>query len=896
MLVRRVFMLFVLCLSFTVSVAQTSGKVTGQISSSDEAPLQKATVTIVNQADSSVISYTLTDLKGQFQLVKVPQGKLLRLFISHINAAPFYKDFILPDSTGYDFGKIKLGEATLKEVVITATSPIRMNKDSLEYSTDYFKVRPNANVEELLKELPGLQVNMDGDIYFQGRKVSAIRVNDKEFFNSDLKIASRNLDADLIKTVQVFSDRGASKFIVSNEANLPVVINLKLKRTFLRTDFGKIYGSGGTNSRYESGVLLNSFRDTLQVSLIGFANNINRGSFEYSELYEFGGLNRGENNNDINTGGRNYQGTGNNKAIGLNVNYDWKRTKVNFMYMFNYDKSSLTQLSLTDRYFDMVTQNSSSELNIGDGKNKHSLTGLVRHTISDNSFFEIRPTAEFRNTQTNFTSNVDILTSDTLVNNVNSNINAVMPSFAYRHAAKFETRISKKHLISIQNLVNFDRGVNDEDSRVSTYLLTRQKMRQDYNKVAGISYLNRSFSILPNYQINVSKSLIFQLDLLFEDSYRNYSQNLWLQNDTASGYRRFDLENRYRVNSKRYSTNVKLDWRPKEGVVFNFSTAFELRNHNVNYDGVIPDRRANYFNLLPTAKLYLKDIDIGWQRSSVVPSFSVLRTRTDNSNELQIKLPFFDFQNVLKDNWSLNYRKYGQQSQFTFGASLDRESGSVGIDNSIDVETGSYSTNSYLAGQTLSSYNYLQYFKGVKISENLQAQFSVSPTVNVYQNYTKVNMVENRNTSFAYSVNSEISLSWKNLIKIYPKYNFTLLTNQNTVQNNHNFVEQSLKTYSYGSAFSIGAINRFSLEASYVIKNLPTGLDKRDNIQLLDSSLYYNFKSGSQIKLTGFDILNQNTATYWTAQNNEVSFQETNVLNQYFLLGFVYKLKSTKLK
>jgi uncharacterized membrane protein len=94
-----------------------------------------------------------------------------------------------------------------------------MNKDTLEYNTNFFKTRPNANVEELLKELPGLQVNMDGSIYYQGKEVSKVKVNEKDFFSSDLRIATRNLDASLIKTVQVYRDKGETKRIMKTKIN-----------------------------------------------------------------------------------------------------------------------------------------------------------------------------------------------------------------------------------------------------------------------------------------------------------------------------------------------------------------------------------------------------------------------------------------------------------------------------------------------------------------------------------------------------------------------------------------------------------------------------------------------------------------------------------------------------
>src|SRR5690606_18863780 len=191
---------------------------------------------------------------------------------------------------------IALEGISLDDVVVNAPVPIRMNGDRLEYKAGYFKTRPNASVEELLQLLPGLQVNVDGSIIYQGKQVAGIRVNDKDFFAQDLTIATRNLDASLVDLVQVIKDKGESKREILDDSDLPIILNLKTKKEFLKANFGKFYASGGTRDRYESGALVNTFRDTLQVSFIGYANNLSRNGFDYSELAQYGGMSRAGNN------------------------------------------------------------------------------------------------------------------------------------------------------------------------------------------------------------------------------------------------------------------------------------------------------------------------------------------------------------------------------------------------------------------------------------------------------------------------------------------------------------------------------------------------------------------------------------------------------------------------
>src|SRR5690606_34336056 len=128
------------------------------------------------------------------------------------------------------------------------------------------------------------------------------------------------------------SDVCSSDLEILDDSQLPIVLNLKMKREFLKANFGKLYGGAATRDRYEAGALINTFRDTLQVSFIGFANNINRQGFDYSELNEHGGMNGSENQSFTNYG---TSGLMNQISAGVNINYDIeKKLKVNLMYNY----------------------------------------------------------------------------------------------------------------------------------------------------------------------------------------------------------------------------------------------------------------------------------------------------------------------------------------------------------------------------------------------------------------------------------------------------------------------------------------------------------------------------------------------------------------------------------
>lgn len=298
----------------------------------------------------------------------------------------------------------------LDEVVITQVAPVRLNGDTLEYKADYFKTRPNANVEELLQLLPGLQVNVDGTIYYQGRQVSAVRVNNKDFFAQDLTLATRNLDASLIDLVQVIKVKGDSKREILDDSELPIVINLKTKKEFVKADFGKFYGSGGTRDRYESGALVNTFRDTLQISFIGYANNLSRQGFDYSELSQYGGMSRAENNSFSYVS---YGGLQNKISLGLNANYDIeKKLKANLMYTFEQQKDYVDNKGTSSNFYESITETASNHNNSTFKNNAHRIRTFIRYIPDTTSRVSLESTIELGSNNNDHYGNSSTLRDD----------------------------------------------------------------------------------------------------------------------------------------------------------------------------------------------------------------------------------------------------------------------------------------------------------------------------------------------------------------------------------------------------------------------------------------------------------------------------------------------------
>jgi len=880
----------------TATLSQTKGKATGTIVSQAGEPLEKATVTVLAPKDSAVISYLLTDAKGNFEFVKLPTETDLILIVSHINASTYGQNFIIHNGL-HNFGQLRLNAKSLDEVVVNVLPPVRMNKDTLEYNTSFFKTRPNANVEELIKQLPGLQVNMDGTIYYQGKEVSKIKVNDKDFFVSDTRIATRNLDASLIKTIQVYRDKGESKINVEDEDKLPITINLKVKKEFLRASFGKAYGSAGTRERYEAGGLFNTFRDTLQLSFLAFGNNINRQSFDYSELSEQGGLNRAEHYGFDNFGGRNYSGEANDIGAGVNLNNDWgKKTKLNVMYMFKHNNTKNLNESNQIARYDSIEQFRSSRYQQQKKQFAHDVKSLFRHRMDTTSFFEFTPTVRINRERTDAYAFSKTDTKQDSINKSEAGGNSAETQFSYSHGLYIEKQLNKQHSLSFRNNINYNHnnsdGINEQTSHIysnpdpKTNLWTNQGSGNRSSAInSTLSYFNKSL-----------KKLNFSVFFAFNTNSTSQTESVYFDRDNTGKVHGSNLENNFDYNFQEYTSSIKFYWKPIKDIFIDIGTAYVVKNDHFDLKKL--DEKRNFKNgyWLPNIIFRYKGLSLVWQKNLQPPASGGIQTVESNLNPLYTRLQSLIFNNIQTQNINISFYTYTSKIQFNLGGNINYDNKSVGSRSWRDVKTGQYTYQSYLAGSKYNSSLYSSFRYNFKSGEDWNFYFSQNSNMYNYENYEAINDVDNKTNTLGMNFTQEFSVTWKNLISIQPKYTYSRNKNMNSVKDNPDFMETTYSTHRIGTGVNIHPIKGFSLESSYSLDNRASGLSGRKNYHILNASVYYTMKNNSQLKLTGFDILNQNIQNYWGSQGNTVYFGNSMTLKQYFMLGYIHKFNSIKTK
>lgn len=350
-------------------------------------PLIFATAMMLNPADSSLLSFTRTDEKGFFDFKGIKNQAYI-LNVTYVGYAPYFKRLEPSESGEVDLGVIlckPIAQEILEVVVKAARAPLSFKGDTLEYNAASFKVPPGSTVEDLLRRLPGIEVDADGNIKAQGKDVKRVYVDGKTFFGTDPKAATRNLDAEALTKVQVYNDQSEqAKTTGVEDGKKEKVMNLMLKDEYKKGRFGKITAGGGyPEALYKAKGNINFFDQKNQLSFIAYGNNVNETDIGWEDRQEFRGNSTGNWDSESfgflgdDGGGRRFfsffNGAGNgfskNAGGGANYNYFTNKSNFNFNYFYSFKDQNVLNLNnnrtfFNDSYFetrDTTTDNTLSQ-------------------------------------------------------------------------------------------------------------------------------------------------------------------------------------------------------------------------------------------------------------------------------------------------------------------------------------------------------------------------------------------------------------------------------------------------------------------------------------------------------------------------------------------------------
>lgn len=459
-----------LLLLSTVLTAQNPSRVTikGTVvdTSGDETPLP--TVMLLNPVDSTLINFTRGDNDGAFVFKNVKNVPYL-LKVSYVGYLPLQKHLPASAAETNDVGIIRIKPITtelLEVVVKAAKATLSIRGDTIEYDASSFKVPPGSTVEDMLRRLPGLDVDADGNIKAQGKDVKRVYVDGRTFFGDDPKAATKNLGAETISKVQVYNEASEqSKLTGVDDGKEQKAMNLELKEEYKKGAFGKITGAVGTEERWATRGNYNRFNKKEQFSIIAYANNINQTGVNWEDYGEFKGQNTfGDNDNgDFGFGGNNryyyfdgddsdipfnnFDGRGftENFGGGANYNFDNKKTKFNSSYFYNQTELTLDQSAFRQTFLQDSTFSNTDTSSRVDFRSNHSISTRLEQEIDSNNILIVKANTRFSHNDARYLQSQYFTGSNDLPSNsLDIDNNNLLDSWRLSGSGIFRHRFKKK--------------------------------------------------------------------------------------------------------------------------------------------------------------------------------------------------------------------------------------------------------------------------------------------------------------------------------------------------------------------------------------------------------------------------------------------------------------------
>lgn len=914
---QTLFLLSFLLVAMT-SKAQKATVKAQLVDSMQKQQLSNATVSLMNAADSSLIAFTRTNDDGSFYFDQLKTGRY-RLSASQVNFHPRWKNFeISANDETIDLGPIFMKDKSIMETVsvMSQRPPVVVNGDTLEFNAEAFRTKPNAVVEDMLKKMPGVEVDKEGNIKVNGKRISRVLVNGKDFFNGDPKIATRNLPADALDKIQVFekqSDQAA--FTGVDDGNAQTTLNLKLKKDKAKAVFGKVSAAAGNDGRYDGHFNLNKFDDGKQLSAIGMANNTNRQGFSIMDMLNFTGQNRrmmsgGGGSVMITTGspadfGLPIAGVNNNQGItsttagGLNYSDTWKkRTEVNASYFYNNittDNERLTnrQNILPGNNFTYLQHSNSTNTTISnrfnfsadhriDSFNSVKLTSLLGYQQGER---------EGLNIYESFVPNNKQLNDGYSKTSSTSNGYNIENSLLYRHKfAKRGRTIAATGTMQYNN----SKGKAAQDAINNFYNNGSINQRDTLNQQSTINSITQGYGLNINYTEPLSKKALLEFRGFYNANNGQLDRKTYDYNKSSGKHDQMNkmlsnaFENNYNFTGGGASFRTQ---RKKYGYSIGANMQYAALNSHLK-DSTFSIKQ-NFVDLLPLANFNYsfsrtKNIRLDYSTATTQPSASQLQPVQNVSDPLNItqgntalkpsythtlNVQFFNANPSKRKNlfafasYTATQNAIVNSDVISNGSRVStpvNASGVYNINGNIDRGFRWKALNTRVGLGLFANYNHAVNF--INGEKNNTGNFSIAPRLTA--NYTYKELLD---------INLEARIS----------YNDADYSLQPVLNNKY-----WRQVYDLDITVTLARGLTISTDATYTAyTGRSTGYNT--NVALWNAAIskqVFKNKKG-EIKLSAFDLLQENIGIDRNGNANYIEDVQYKILQRYFTAGFNYNLQ-----
>ncbi|MFN8246576.1 MAG: outer membrane beta-barrel family protein [Ferruginibacter sp.] len=898
------------------AIAQTGLTVKGVVKTEEGRTLSKASVLLWYQGERDTIK-TVSDEEGRFHFNQVRKKKLAVL-VTYVGFRPFLNSYDFSQSDGeqqiWDV-VMKPGDNTLQNLTLES-SKIQIKEDTVSYVVDSTMYRKNDNVESMLKNLPGVQVDKDGTVTAQGKQVTKVKVNGKEFFGGDVTTATRELNADMVDKIQIIDDYGdQAAFTGIKDGDATKTMNIQLRKDKNKGYFGNATLGAGTEERYQASLSVNRFNDDQQISLLGNLNNNNASLFNFGSFgggagsmgNMIGGMVRSF---GIGSGGGGIasalgnlgvsDGIARTQSLGLNFRDNWgSKVSVYGSYSFsNRGTNTIREINQQNSFQNQTNTNTrfSNQYEVNEN---HRFSFNIEYKIDSFNYVKINPGITYRRT------NGDYYT----INNVfgktgNKLTDGYIDEFAQYDQPSYSGNILFNHRFRKKGRtlsLNLSAGLSSNDGtddlvNANTYYINGNSFDTLNQQYITQNNDNRNYGIRASYTEPLSKKRSLEFNYAHNYQFTGNDRETFLV-DPASGSKQFTdslssiYENEYttnrfgvnfRTNEKKYNYSIGLAVQPATIRSRSVTGKYSYRQDILNYFPVV--RFAYNFSRS-------RSLNINYSGNTTQPSFSQLQPVPDYSNQLYVTIGNPDLRPEFTNSFNLRYNNFDFISgNVFFGNLLFSFTNDKIVTNTIPVgglgrqETRYLNSNGFFTASG--------FYNVSKPIRNRKYVFNLGGTLTYNNNVSYLNSEKNigRNWLFIQRVATDIRI--KKWLETTTGVNFTLNSTQYSLKS------ASLQNLS-AQTWTFSHTTRIFLPRDFIIsydldKTLNNGYSETVAVNpfIINATLekqLFKKKNGS-IKLQAFDLLNENISINRQVTANSITDTRTNRLGRYFMLSFIIRL------
>jgi hypothetical protein len=881
--------------------------------------LINTSISILNAKDSTLIKFGRATNSGNFILNDLKPGQFI-LLVSYPDYADFVEQFKLDSNKlEKDFGKIKmiLKSRLLEEVIIKGkAAQMTIKGDTTEFNAAAFNIEANSKVEDLLKQLPGIQVDRDGKITAHGQKVNKVLVDGEEFFGDDPTLVTKNIRGDMVDKVQLFdkkSDQAA--FTGIDDGERTKTINIKLKDGKNQGYFGKVDIGSGNDKFYQGQGMLNIFKDKRKFSAYGTLANTAKTGLGWEENSKLGNPNiqvtegaimftSSEDDFLESFDGRfNGEGIPVTRSGGLHYNNRWKDDKysINLNYKtgsidISGDKNSLNQNNLPTS---IINNNSNQDFDNSMFRQKLDAIFTVKLDTTSDLKITLDGTIKNSQTKTNFLSS-GFTGNGISINNSTRNLNNDADQRLFKSSLLWTKKLKKKG-----RTLSLSLGQNYDDDDANGFLYAKNNF---FNSLGALD----STQIIDQYKTNFSKNSGFNSNITYSEPLSkslsivfNYGISL---NNSISDRKSFNKSQngKFDVLDAEFSNDFKLDQKSNlAGAIFNLKKDKNIINFGTRFSAVDFKQtdqstgnifQRNFINWLPQASFKhnfssQKTFELRYNGSTNQPTLNQIQPIKVNTDPLNIRIGNPNLKPSFRNSININYYSYKVLSDQSIYISGNYSFTNQDIVNNTITDAAGKSTfqANNLKGKNpgnLSLYaDYNQKIPGTEfnVGINLNSNF------NTYFNL--INDVLNKTRSN--TINPGLSLSRREQKKIEFYFNIgpEYITNESSLQKQINN-----SGWGANSWFDLTVFlpNKFKINshAEYKYQQKTQTFNQDFNRLIWNTDISRSFLKDESLKLTlsANDLFNQNTGFERFANGNMFGQNSFTTIKRFFMFSLSYDL------